>query len=191
MVFYPLAQSEARSSGVLHVRTAAGSGTMLAGIRRAILSAGPDALITEVRTIPQVLQEQFRQERMFSTLSTFLAVLALVLGAIGLYGALTYRIGRRTAEIGVRMALGAQRRDVLWLVLRESVLILAAGAMAGIPAALAATRLIQSLLFGLEPWDSPTLTGALAILFAAGAIASYLPARRAAAIEPIAALRSD
>ena len=191
MVFYPLAQSEARSSRVLHVRTAADPATMVVALRRAILTADPDALITEVRTIPQVLQAQFRQERMFSTLSIFFALLALVLCVIGLYGVLTYRVARRTAEIGLRFAVGAQRRDVLWLIMRESVLIMAAGAMLGIPAALAATRLIKSLLFGLEPWDSPTLVCALAALFAAGALASYLPARRAAAVDPIAALRNE
>ena len=141
--------------------------------------------------MPQVIRGQLRQERMFATLASFFALLALALGAIGIYGMVAYRVARRTAEIGVRLALGAQRVDVLWLIMRETLVLLAAGAAMGVPAALAAARLIKSLLFGLDPSDPLTIVCATAVLFAAGALAGFLPARRAASIEPTLALRSE
>ena len=128
---------------------------------------------------------------MFATLAGFFALLALSLGAIGIYGMVAYRVAHRTAEIGVRMALGAQRSDVLWLIMRETCLLLAGGAVLGVPAALAAARLVKSLLFGLGPSDPLTIVCATGTLFAAGALAGFLPARRAASAEPALALRSD
>jgi ABC-type antimicrobial peptide transport system permease subunit len=128
---------------------------------------------------------------MFATLASFFALLALALGAIGIYGIVACRVAHRTAEIGVRMALGAQKSDVLWLVMRETLVLLAAGAAIGVPAALAAARLIKSLLFGLDPWDPPTIACATMVLFAAGALAGFLPAHRAASVEPTQALRSE
>jgi ABC-type antimicrobial peptide transport system permease subunit len=128
---------------------------------------------------------------MFATLASFFALLALALGAIGIYGIVAYRVAHRTAEIGVRMALGAQKRDVLWLILRETLVLVAAGAAVGIPSALAVARLVKSLLYGLEPWDPLTIACATAVLFAAGALAGLLPARRAASLEPTLALRRE
>jgi ABC-type antimicrobial peptide transport system permease subunit len=124
---------------------------------------------------------------MFATLASFFALLALMLGAIGIYGMVAYRVAQRTAEIGIRMALGAQRGDVLWLIMRETLVLLAAGAAIGVPAALVAGRLIKSLLFALDPSDPITFACATAVLFAASALAGFLPARRASSIE-IAAL---
>jgi ABC-type antimicrobial peptide transport system permease subunit len=128
---------------------------------------------------------------MFVTLASFFALLALALGAIGIYGIVAYEVAHRTPEIGVRVALGAQRGDVLWLVMRETLLLLAAGTIIGVPAALAATGLIKSLLYGLEPSDPVTIVCATVTLFAAGALAAFLPARRAASVEPLLALRSE
>jgi ABC-type antimicrobial peptide transport system permease subunit len=128
---------------------------------------------------------------MFATLASFFAILALVLSAIGIYGILAYSVSRRTAEIGVRMALGAKKSDVLWLIMRETLVLLTIGAAVGVPAALATAHLIKSLLYGLEPSDPLTVTGAAVVLFAAGALAGFLPARRAASIEPTLALRSE
>jgi predicted permease len=191
MVFHPMLQEPARPSCVLHVRTVAEPTRLAPAIRREIQAIDSEALVSEVRTLPQILRKQLRQDRMFATLASFFAGLALVLGAIGIYGIVAYRVARRTAEIGVRMALGAQRSDVLWLVMRETLVLLAAGAVIGVPAALAAARLIRSWLFALDPFDPLTVAGASLVLFVAGALAGYLPARRAASLEPTFALRSD
>ena len=191
MVFHPLMQEEPMASLVLHLRTVSAPAALVPSIRREIASLDRDALITQVRTLPQEIRSQLRQDRMFATLASFFAVLALVLGAIGIYGIVAYRVAHRTAEIGVRMALGAQRSDVLWLIMRETFGLLAAGAVIGVPTALAAARLVKSLLFGLGPSDPLTIAGAAITLFAAGALAGFLPARRAASADPTLALRSE
>lgn len=191
MVFYPLLQQEWRSSLVVHVRTAAGADALTSSIRREMLAIDGGALMSEVRTLPQVIRSQLRQDRMFATLASFFAVLALALAAIGIYGVVAYRVAHRTPEIGVRIALGAQRADVLWLVMKETVVLLAIGALLGAAGALAASRLIRSMLFALEPSDPATLASAIVILFAAGFLACFLPARRAAALDPLAALRIE
>ena len=191
MVFHPMGQAPPRTSCVVHVRTAGESAALVAALRREIQAADSDALVSEIRTLPQIVRSQLRQDRMFATLAGFFAALALLLGAIGIYGIVAYRVARRTAEIGIRMALGAQKRDVLWLIMRETLVLLAAGATVGVPAALVAARLIQSLLFALGPSDPLTVACATVVLFAAGALAGFLPARRAASVEPTAALRSE
>ncbi len=191
MVFHPLWQEPARDSYIVHLRTMSEPTALVPSVRREIQAIDGEALISEIRTLPQVIRDQLRQDRMFATLATFFAVLALVLSAIGIYGIVAYRVARRTAEIGVRIALGAQKGDVLGLIMRETLLLLAVGATVGVPAALVAARLIKSLLFGLEPSDPLTVTGAVVALFVAGALAGFLPARRAASIEPTIALRSE
>ena len=185
MVFRPLLQEARRLSFVLHVRTAAEPTPLAPSILRGIHAIDSEALVTEVRTLPQVIRSQLRQDRMFATLASFFALLALALGAIGIYGVVAYRVAHRTAEIGIRIALGAQRADVLWLIMRETVVLLGAGAVVGVPAALVATRLIKSQLFGLGPSDPATLVCATVALFAAGGLAGFLPARRAASVEPM------
>jgi predicted permease len=191
MVFHAIEQEPPLDSCVLHVRSVSQPAALVPAIRREIQAVDGEALISEVRTLPQIVRSQLRQDRMFATLASFFALLALALGAIGIYGIVAYRVAHRTAEIGVRMALGAQKRDVLWLVLRETLVLVAAGAAAGIPAALAAARLVKSLLFGLGPSDPLTIACATAVLFAAGALAGFLPAQRAASLEPTLALRSE
>jgi len=118
-----------------------------------------------------------------------LAALALLLTVVGVYGILSYSVRERTREIGVRIALGADRRDVLSLILRQGVSLVAVGIAVGLVAAAGVTRFLSALLFGVKPLDWPAFVIASAILVAAGALASYLPARRATRIEPIEALR--
>jgi predicted permease len=191
MVFHPLWQEPVRDSCVLHVRTVSKPAALATSLRREIQAIDPEAPVGEARTLPQVIHGQLRQDRMFATLASFFALLALALGAIGIYGIVAYRVAHRTAEIGVRMALGAQRGDVLWLIMRETLVLLAAGAIIGVPAALAAARLVKSLLFGLTPFDPTTIACATAVLLVAGALAGFLPARRAASVDPALALRGE
>jgi ABC-type antimicrobial peptide transport system permease subunit len=191
MEFQPVGQRAALDSSVLHVRTISDPAALAPSIRAEIQALDSDAVVSDVRTLPQIVRGQLRQDRMFATLASFFALLALALGAIGIYGIVAYRVAQRTAEIGLRMALGAQQRDVLWLVLRETLMVLGAGAIVGIPAALAAARLAKSLLFGLQPSDPLTVVCATAILFGVGTLAGFIPARRAARLAPTLALRSE
>ena len=192
MVFHPVSQEppHTMTSLVLHVR-ATDSGTLRSSVRREVASLDRDALVSDMRSTREVLHDQLRQDRMFAVLSSIFAALALVLGAIGIYGVAAYRVARRTAEIGVRMALGAQRRGVLWLVSRETLVLVAFGVMIGIPMGLAAMRLIKSLLFGVEATDPVTVCAAVLALLAIGGAAGFLPARRAASVDPVVALREE
>jgi ABC-type antimicrobial peptide transport system permease subunit len=131
------------------------------------------------------------QEQLISQLCTWFAVLALLLTSIGLYGVMTYNVARRTHEIGVRMALGAQNRDVQWMILRESLLLLGIGIVLGVPATMAATRLVGAQLFGLTPSDPPTFITAIVAICAVALLAAYFPARRATRVDPMVALRDE
>jgi predicted permease len=143
------------------------------------------------KTIPQVISQELMEERVTAMLSGFFAALALLLASIGLYGLMSYTVTRRTREIGIRVAVGAQRQNVLWLVLRETLALALLGIAIGIPSALAATRLIATMLFGLSPSDLPTITAVSLLLLLMALFAGYLPARRASSIDPIVALRTE
>jgi ABC-type antimicrobial peptide transport system permease subunit len=138
-----------------------------------------------------VISAQLVGERVTAMLSGFFAALALLLASIGLYGLMSYAVTRRTREIGIRVALGAQRENVLWIVLRETLALALLGIAIGIPSALAATRLIASMLFGLSASDLPTITGVSLLLLLVALLAGYLPARRASSIDPMDALRAE
>ena len=130
-------------------------------------------------------------ERVIAMLSGFFAALALLLVSIGLYGLMSYGATRRTREIGVRVALGAQQGSVRWMILRETLALTLFGITIGIPSGLAASRLIASMLFGLSPGDLSTIATACLLLLAVAFVAGYLPARRASSIDPILALRTE
>ena len=130
-------------------------------------------------------------ERSLSLLSTAFGLVALLLAAVGLYGVVAFTVARRTAEMGVRLALGASRSDVLRLVMTDSARVILPGLCIGLAGALAATRLVGSLLYGLKPTDPLTLVAAMALLLAVAAAAAFIPARRAAGIDPVEALRCE
>ena len=121
----------------------------------------------------------------------FFGLLAALLVAIGLYGVLSYRVNRRSTEIGVRMAIGAERKQILAMVLRESLQITAAGAVIGVPLALLTSHFMGSMLYGLQTYDKMSLAAALVGIVAVGLVAGYIPAWRAASIDPVQALRSE
>src|SRR5262249_2301805 len=140
------------------VRTSGDPAEMTTAIQKAVESVEPRLPIFAVKTQEAQIAEILSQSQLFASLSSFFGLLALILVAIGLYGVMSYTVARRTHEIGVRMALGAQAADALRLVMRETLWLALAGIALGIPAALAATRWIESQLFGLKPHDPPTIT---------------------------------
>ncbi len=161
-------------------------------VRRVADSIDPDVPVFEVVTQTELADRRLLQsDRLLSILSSAFGVVALLLAAIGLAGLLAYAVARRTNEIGVRMALGAAPGDVVRMVLGDSLWMVAVGVLVGLPGAYAVGRLLKSMLFGLEPADPWTAAGALAVLAAVAAVAAWLPARRAARIDPMAALREE
>jgi ABC-type antimicrobial peptide transport system permease subunit len=131
------------------------------------------------------------QERLFARFSGFFAALALLLACVGLYGTLSYGVARRTSEIGNRMALGGRAGDIQGMIMRETLLVLVLGVVAGLPGMLAAARLASSVLFGVKPADLPTMLGAVGLLAAVSVLAGYIPARRASRVDPMAALKYE
>ncbi|HMC66123.1 MAG TPA: FtsX-like permease family protein, partial [Gemmataceae bacterium] len=129
--------------------------------------------------------------KLVSTLSSFFAVLALVLACIGLYGIMSYAVARRTNEIGIRMALGAESHRILRMVLCEAVTLVMLGIVIGVPAALAASRLIGTMLYGLKATDPVTILAAVGVMAVVAVLAGYIPARRAASVDPMVALRYE
>jgi predicted permease len=176
--------------GNLIVRTTKTPEAIAKTMGQAIESLGHEYPVA-TKTISEVISGELVEERVTGMLSGFFAALALMLASIGLYGLMSYAVTRRTREIGVRVALGAQRKNVLWIVLRETLALVLFGIAIGIPSALAASRLIASMLFGLSPSDLPTTTGVSLLLLLVALFAGYLPARRASSIDPMDALRTE
>jgi predicted permease len=160
-------------------------------VRRALAQIDPNLAVLKMETITQQVNHLMDQEQLISQLCTWFAVLALLLTSIGLYGVMTYNVARRTHEIGVRMALGAQNREVQWMILRESLLLLGIGVILGVPATLATTRLVGAQLFGLTASDPLTFIAAILAISTVALLAAYFPARRATRVDPIVALRDE
>ena len=176
--------------GGLLVRTKESPEALEKAISHEVESLGHEYVI-RTRTVAQTIDAELVEERVTAMLSGFFAALALLLASIGLYGLMSYTVTRRTREIGIRVAVGAHRQNVLWLVLRETLALALFGIAIGIPAAIAATHLIAKMLFGLSPSDLPTITVVSLLLLLVALFAGYLPAHRASAIDPIVALRTE
>jgi predicted permease len=159
-------------------------------VRKALASVDPNLVLYGVDPYEQVVSGQFQQEKMIATLTSLFGVLGLILAAVGLYGVLAYTVEQRTSEIGVRMALGANRGQVTKMVLRGAFFQIGIGLAIGIPAAIGAGRLMTTQLFGVKPWDPIMLALAVLMLGLAAVLASAIPARRAAGVEPMVALRN-
>jgi predicted permease len=172
------------------VRTAGPLEGMIPGIRAAIAEVSPGATF-EFKTLALQVAESLNRERLLATLAGFFGLLGLVVASIGLYGVMSYRVARRRNEIGIRMALGADQGRILRMVLGEISIMIAAGVAAGIAGALMAARLLASFLYGVRPNDPYTLVVATVILSIVATVAGYLPARHAARVDPMAALRHE
>lgn len=190
---YVLASQELRRATSMNfeIRTAVAPETITNAVRRAISDIDSTLPVSNFRTQEQQIDDTLGKDRMFATLVTFFAALALALACIGLYGLLAYAVSRRTNEIGIRMALGAGHGNVRWLILRESLFLVVIGVAIGVPASLAATRVIESSLYGVKPTDPLSIAAAVVVMLFVAALAAYLPARRAARIDPMVALRYE
>jgi macrolide transport system ATP-binding/permease protein len=160
-------------------------------VRQIVRQADPRVPVTNVKTEAAQIDQDMNQEIIFARLCTGFAILALVIACVGLYGTMAYTVARRTSEIGIRMALGAQRGRLVWMILREVVVLAAVGLAISVPTALATTKFVESFLFGMKPNDPLALTFAVAILLSAALLAGYVPARKASRIDPMAALRQE
>jgi ABC-type antimicrobial peptide transport system permease subunit len=160
-------------------------------IRKAFGEVDPNLTITDIQTMQQQVESDFDQQRAIAQLTGLFGILALILAAIGLYGVTAYTVARRTSEIGIRMALGADRTNIVQLVLRGAFTQVVIGLIVGIPVAIAAGRLMASKLYQVTSWDPIALIAAIAALATAAFIASIIPAQRAASIEPMKALRTE
>jgi ABC-type antimicrobial peptide transport system permease subunit len=159
--------------------------------RRTLANINPDLTVVSFRSLDYQVADNFNGERLISRLTELFGVLALVLASVGLYGITAYSVARRTNEIGVRMALGANRSHVVVMVMRRALVLVAIGLAIGIPVALLGGRLMRTQLYGVSTYDPVTLAGAVFVLAAFAALAGFIPARRAASIEPMHALRQE
>jgi len=190
-VYLPPAQKASPFAPVLLVRAGLPPESLVPVLRRELAALDPSLAIVEVRTIRQQIDDSIYLDRLLAVVSGFFGTLSLLLAGVGLYGVMAYAVTQRTGEIGIRVALGADRRRVLCMVLREGLTLIGAGILVGIPLSLASTRLATSLLFGIRARDPMTLAATAAVLLAAGAAAVLLPAQRASRIDPTEALRYE
>jgi ABC-type antimicrobial peptide transport system permease subunit len=175
----------------VELRTSGDPAALLPEVRKVINEFAPNLALLQPKTQEEQFSESLSQDRLFARLASFFGLLAVVLVATGLYATLAYKVVRRTAEIGVRMAVGAQREQVLWMILRESLMLCLFGTLLGLPAAIVGARLLKATLFGLQPGDPLTLIMALVGISVVTVAASLIPARRASSLNPVVALRCE
>jgi predicted permease len=173
------------------LRTAGDPFLSLKTVREIVHQADSRVPLTNVKTQAAEIDQTINQEIIFAKLCTAFAILALVIACAGLYGTMSYNVARRTGEIGIRIALGAHRGAIVWMVLRDVFVLAAVGLAIGVPTALSMSKFIESLLFGMKPNDPLALTAAVATLVSAAIVAGYLPARNASRIDPMVALRHE
>jgi predicted permease len=190
--YVPFTASRSSLHGLFfHVRTAREPLALVAPVRAAVQGLDPALAITDMNTMTTQIGDSLWQERLFARITSVFSMLALTLACVGLYGTISYGVGRRRSEIAVRMALGARYSQVLWMILRQAVLLALAGVAIGVPLALWTSTFTSSLLFGLSPRDPATLGGTAIVLIAVATLAGYLPARRAALVDPARALKQE
>jgi predicted permease len=188
-LYLPYVQQKFVVGMTAYVRTEAEPAAVFGEVRQAARAVDPNVPVVDLRTLEEQVDQSMVTERLLASLSAVFGLLATVLAGVGLYGVMAYMVARRTREIGIRMALGAGGGNVVWLVMREVLLLCGIGVAIGAPAAWALTRLISTQLFGVKPTDPVTMLLAALGIAAAAALSGYLPARRATAIDPMRALR--
>ena len=189
-VYFPLLQGWS-GKGTLYVRTAGDPARVLGSVRRAIAGLDPNLPLIGVGTVPEILAQSLWAPRGAAAILAFFGLLGLALATIGTYGVMSYMVVGRRREIGIRMALGAGRGEILRRVLRQGLALAGGGLALGLLAALATTRLVASFLYGVSPFDPPTFLATSAGLAAAALLATLIPARRATAVDPLVALRAE
>jgi predicted permease len=188
--YYPYTQ-HVRYLNDFEVRYVGDVNAVASAVRQTIHEVDPHLPISNVTTLDEQVGRSIADQRLVAQLSTFFGLLAVFLSCIGVYGVMSYIVTRRTNEIGIRMALGAGRFNMVWMVLREILILVTAGIVIGGPVALAGDRLVSNMLFGLKPTDPAALVSAAVLLLMVAAIAGYLPARRASRVDPMVALRFE
>jgi macrolide transport system ATP-binding/permease protein len=173
------------------LRTAGDPLALASTVRRIVHETAPQVPVADIATQSRRIDETIVQERTFAQLCTTFGLLALVMACVGLYGSMAYAVARRTSEIGIRMALGAARRRIVWMVLREVLVLAAVGLAIGFATVWETTAFLRSFLFGLKPTDPLALGASVVILSACALLAGYAPAWRASRIDPMAALRHE
>jgi predicted permease len=196
LMYQPFLQTNTgRGQMTLHVRASADAAGVVSRVREEVQRVDSQMPLFGVHTLAEQVDGVLTSERLVATLSTLFGLIALVLASVGLYGLMAFSVLRRTGEMGIRMALGAARESVVRLVMREALLLVIAGLALGVPAALIAGRVsasrVSGLVHGLSTTDPLTMGGAVALLTLVAAVAAYLPAARAARVDPMVALRSE
>ncbi len=191
VLYVPLDEQGLNGDLVLYVRSTVPPASLAGTIEALIHRDDPQVPVKDVRTIEQHLDLSIGRERTFANLSSSFGLLALLLSAIGLYGMLAYAVSRRTKELGIRLALGATPPRLVGMVLRDAGLLIVLGLALGIPLAAGLSGTIRSLLYGVEPGDWRALSIAALVLVCVSLLAAWLPARRAAAVDPLIALRHE
>jgi predicted permease len=192
MAYVPVEQAIDPITDAVVVARGSGDVTRLAAPIRAIVSdTVPGGFVSRTSTMQQNVETTLVRERMLALLGTFFGALALILACIGVYGVMAYRVARRTREIGIRIAIGARQQSVVWLMVRETLLLVTIGAALGTLASLVANRYIAGQLFGVTPRDPVAIAVALSVLVSVTVVAGYLPARQASRIDPVRALRAE
>jgi ABC-type antimicrobial peptide transport system permease subunit len=173
------------------LRTAGDPLAIVNTVRQIVRQVDARVPVANVRTQSSQIEQTLIQERIFAQLCSAFAILALLIASVGLYGTMSYTVARRTSEIGIRMALGAQRKRIVWMVVREVFVLAAIGLAIGLPTAYGAGRFVGSFLFGMKPNDPLALSVAVVILLAAAILAGFAPAHRASRIDPMVSLRQE
>ncbi|MCA1626507.1 MAG: ABC transporter permease [Acidobacteria bacterium] len=189
-MYIPYAQAPIATMALV-VRSDADPAALREPLRRAIREVDSTQTGYSFKTMEQLLSESVATQRLMMTLTNIFASLALILAAVGIYGVIAFSVVQRTHEIGIRLALGAQRTDVLCLVVGQGMALAALGLAVGLACALALTRFLSSLLYGVSPTDAPVFVGTAVLLGAVALLASYIPARRATKVDPMVALRHE
>ena len=175
----------------VYLRTTLEPELVMGAVRRKVQSLDPNVPVYAMRTTQEQIDLSLRTERLVASLSAVFGALATLLAVIGLYGVMAYTVARRTREIGIRMALGAEQGNVVWMVMKEVLLLVGAGIVVGVPLAIGLSSLIKSQLFGMAPHDPITLTIATLGLAAVACLAGFIPAVRASRVDPTLALRYE